>query len=72
MTVRVKDASSIKKIALFELKIGESDYAGQMLRSDSGGEYIGVFRVPGNISGTVKLKSITLSDYLGNTKKYDF
>ena len=72
VTVRVKDASSIKKIAPFELKIGESDYAGQMLRSDSGGEYIGVFRVPGNISGTVKLKSITLSDYLGNTKKYDF
>ena len=72
VTVRVKDASGIKKIAPFEMKIGESDYAGQMLRSDSGGEYIGVFRVPGNISGTVKLKSITLSDYLGNTKKYDF
>ncbi len=72
LTVRVRDATDIKKIAPFEVIIGESDYAGQMLRSDTREEYVGVFRVPGKISGTVKLRSLTLSDYLGNTKKYDF
>lgn len=72
LSVRVKDATEVKKILPFEIGIGDNNYKGQMLRSDTGEEYIGLFRVPGNFSGAVKLKCITLSDYLGNTKQYEF
>ncbi len=80
LRVRASDAAGLVRTAPFTVKIGEYSHAGYMMRSnvpplkDRGdvGEYVTSFRVPEKIKGKVKLKSVTLSDYLGNTEEYHF
>ncbi|QTA85730.1 Uncharacterized protein dnm_017440 [Desulfonema magnum] len=80
LRVRARDAAGLVRTAPFTVTIGEYTHSGYMMRSSSPslrdrgdvGEYIAWFRVPEKIKGKVKLKSITLSDYLGNTEEYHF
>ncbi len=71
LSVRATDATMLRKTAHFIAQIGEFRYAGYMTRSDAKGEYIGLFYIPQNVKGAIKLKDVTLSDYLGNTKTFD-
>jgi len=71
ITLKVQDATAIAKTAPFRVRIGEYIHAGYLTRSGAG-KYTGSFRVPNNVSGKLKLRQITLSDYLGNKKEYGF
>ena len=70
--VRAKDATGLVKVAPFTVQIGKQSLSGYMILSDSKGTYSGMFRIPKNIRGEIRLKKVTLSDYLGNRKEYCF
>jgi len=74
VVVRAKDMTGLVKAAPFMVDIGGSHVInGHMLLSESEeGIYSSFFHVPKNIDGVIMLKSVTLSDYLGNSKTYEF
>jgi hypothetical protein len=43
-----------------------------MILAGPKGSYVGIFPVPGGVKGMKKLNNVTLSDYLGNSKEYNF
>jgi len=69
VTVRAEDVSDLVKASAFVIQIGNWTYKGQMVRSGAKKEYAVSFRVPNNVKGKVKLKSLALSDYLGNKQE---
>jgi hypothetical protein len=69
VTVRAEDASDLVKASPFVIQIGDRTYKGYMTRSGAKKEYAGSFRVPNHVKGKVKLKSVTLSDYIGNEQE---
>jgi len=70
--VWVEDQSGLVKTAPFTVQIGNSYHTGLMILTGSKGRYVGLFRIPEGAGRPVKLKSVTLSDYLGNSKEYRF
>ncbi|OQY53915.1 MAG: hypothetical protein B6245_22155 [Desulfobacteraceae bacterium 4572_88] len=77
--VQAQDATKLVKTAPFTLQIGDRIHTGYMIlrggHSPSEGKnmtwkYTGVFNVPKNVSGKVWLKTVKLSDYLGNVSEY--
>ncbi len=68
VTVQAKDVAGLAKIAPFTAQVGEYVHKGMMTRSGQGA-YIGLFQVPKHIRGRVRLKQVTLSDYLGNKRE---
>lgn len=72
ITVYAEDVSELKKTARYTLKINDFQHSGYLIRSKNDKEYQGAFRTPNNINGTVKILSVTLSDYLDNSKEYRF
>jgi len=71
LMLKAKDATGLVKAAPFSVMIGKYGYTGHILRTGSDGNYSGSFIVPRNVKGEVKLKSVKLSDYLGNSKEYN-
>lgn len=72
LTVKVKDDSEIKKAAPYNVKIGNFSYDGILKLDRQNSVYSGQFHVPENLKGKVKLNSVTLEDYIGNSKEYKF
>ncbi|MCP4352497.1 MAG: LysM peptidoglycan-binding domain-containing protein [Desulfobacterales bacterium] len=70
VTVVAKDATGLVKAAPFTVQVGKMSLTGVMKLSGTDGKYVGSFRVPNNVKGTVRLVKVTLSDYLGNRKEY--
>ena len=70
--VNAQDSTGFKKTAPFVVKIGKQNYTGHMILSDSTGRYVGSFVIPGSGGHVIKFKSVTLSDYLGNSREYRF
>ncbi|MDY6792883.1 MAG: FecR domain-containing protein [Thermodesulfobacteriota bacterium] len=70
--VNAQDSTGFKKTAPFVVQIGKQSYTGHMILSDSTGRYIGSFVIPGSGGHVIKFKSVTLSDYLGNSREYRF
>ncbi len=70
LILQAKDATGLVKAAPFSAEIGKYIYTGHILRTGSDGNYSGSFIVPRNVKGEIKLKSVKLSDYLGNSKEY--
>jgi hypothetical protein len=72
LQVWAKDATGLVKIAPFSVQIGKYSHTGHMILADTKGSYVGIFPIPRDVKGLKKLNNITLSDYLGNTKEYNF
>jgi hypothetical protein len=72
LQVWAKDSTGFVKIAPFAVQIGKYSHTGHMILSDPKGSYVGIFPIPEGVEGRKKLKNITLSDYLGNSKEYNF
>ncbi len=72
VTVQANDATGLVKAAPFTIQIGEYTHTGYMIFSREKERYIGSFRVPDGVKGKINLRNVTLSDYLGNSKKYSF
>lgn len=72
VAIRAKDATGLRKTAPYKVQIGTFSHTGQMTYSAPKGEYVASFYIPKHIRGAVKLRNVTLSDYLGNSKKYSF
>ena len=72
MQVWAKDATGFVKIAPFSVQIGKYSHTGHMILEGPKGSYVGIFPVPGGVKGMKKLNNVTLSDYLGNSKEYNF
>ncbi len=70
--VKAKDSTGLIKTALFTVQIGKQSHTGHMILSGSKGRYIGSFSIPEGGGHIIKFKSVTLSDYLGNSKEYRF
>ena len=69
LTLKAKDQTSLKKIARFTLMVGTFVLKGHLIRDDiQPQKYKTSIRIPAKIKGVVKLKSVLLSDYLGNEK----
>ena len=69
--VKANDSTGLIKTAPFIVQIGKKSHTGHMILSDSG-RYIGSFSIPEGGGHIIKFKSVTLSDYLGNSKEYRF
>ncbi len=69
--VKAKDSAGLIKTAPFTVQIGKQSHTGHMILSDSG-RYLGSFSIPEGGGHIIKFKSVTLSDYLGNSKVYRF
>ncbi|MBT8359020.1 MAG: LysM peptidoglycan-binding domain-containing protein [Desulfobacterales bacterium] len=69
--VKAKDSTGLIKTAPFMVQIGKQSHTGHMILSGSG-NYMGHFSIPEGGGHIVKFKSVTLSDYLGNSKEYRF
>jgi len=72
LQVWAKDSTGFVKIAPFAVQIGKYSHTGHMILSDPKGSYVGIFPIPEGVEGRKKLKNVTLSDYLGNSKEYNF
>ena len=70
--VKAQDSTGLIKTAPFIVQIGKQSHTGHMILSGSKGIYIGSFTIPEGGRHIIKLKSVTLSDYLGNSKEYRF
>jgi len=70
--VKAKDSTGLIKTAPFTVQIGKQIIIGHMILSGSKGRYIGSFSIPEGGGQIIKFKSVTLSDYLGNSKEYRF
>jgi hypothetical protein len=79
--VQAQDATKLVKTAPFTLQIGDRTHSGYMIlraghssseEKNMRGSYTGFFNVPKNVSGKVRLKTVKLSDYLGNAREYGF
>jgi len=70
--VKAQDSTGLIKTAPFIVRIGKQSHTGHMILSGSKGIYIGSFTIPEGGRHIIKLKSVTLSDYLGNSKEYRF
>lgn len=74
--VKAQDSTGLIKTAPFTVQIGKQSHTGHMILSGSKGRYIGSFSIKGSIpeggGHIIKFKSVTLSDYLGNSKEYRF
>ena len=69
--VYAKDASALKKAAVYTVAIGDFNYQGYLQYMKSAGRYEGVFGTPADIKGTVNLKTVTLQDKNGNKMTYN-
>ena len=72
LQVWAKDATGFVKIAPFAVQIGKYSHTGHMILAGPKGSYVGIFPIPGGVKGMKYLKNVTLSDYLGNSKEYNF
>ena len=72
LTVKVKDDSEIKKAAPFAVSIGAFSCNGILKLDRQNNVYSGQFYVPENVKGKVKLNSVRLEDYSGNSKDYKY
>jgi len=70
--VKAQDLTGLIKTAPFTVQIGKQSHAGHMILSGSKGRYTGSFSIPESGGHIIKFKSVTLSDYLGNSKEYRF
>jgi len=70
--VKAQDSTGLIKTAPFTVQIGKQSHTGHMILSGSKGRYIGSFSIPEGGGHIIKFKSVTLSDYLGNSKEYGF
>jgi hypothetical protein len=70
--VFVKDDTSLIKTAPYTIQVNSDQYNGYLILSKNKGTYKTIFKAPGSIKGKVHLKTVELSDYLGNKKKYRF
>jgi hypothetical protein len=70
--VKAQDSTGLIKTAPFTVQIGKQSHTGHMILSGSKGRYIGSFSIPEVGGHIIKFKSVTLSDYLGNSKEYRF
>ena len=70
--VKAQDLTGLIKTAPFTVQIGKQNHTGHMILSGSKGRYIGSFSIPEGGGHIIKFKSVTLSDYLGNSKEYRF
>jgi hypothetical protein len=70
--VFVKDETSLIKTAPYAIQVDSNQYNGYLILSKNKGTYETIFKAPGSIKGKVHLKTLELSDYLGNKKKYQF
>jgi len=68
----VKDDTSLIKTAPYAIQVNSNQYNGYLILSKNKGTYETFFKAPGLIKGKVHLKTVELSDYLGNKKKYWF
>ena len=71
VTVKAKDSTGLIKTAPFTVQIGKQSHSGHLILSGSG-KYIGSFSIPEGGGHIIKFKSVTLSDYLGNSNVYRF
>jgi len=69
--VKAKDSTGLIKTAPFTVQIGKQSHTGHMILSGSG-RYVGSFSISEGGGHIIKFKSVTLSDYLGNSKEYRF
>jgi hypothetical protein len=72
LQVWAKDATGFVKTAPFSVQIGQYNHNGHMILEGPQGSYVGIFPVPSDVKGKKKLNNLTLSDYLGNSKEYNF
>jgi len=70
--VKAQDSTGLIKTAPFTVQIGEQRHTGHMILSGSTGTYIGSISIPKSSGHIIKFQSVTLSDYLGNSKEYRF
>ena len=70
--VKAQDSTGLIKTAPFTVQVGKQSHTGHMILSGSKGRYIGSFSIPEGGGHIIKFKSVTLSDYLGNSKEYRF
>lgn len=71
-TVRAADFSGMKRAAPFKVKIGKTLLSGFLTLDRAGNTFEAGFTAPENVSGKVKLVSLTLEDYFGNRKEYKY
>lgn len=72
LQVWAKDETGFVKTAPFSVQIGKYSHNGYMILEGPEGSYVGIFPVPVGVQGKKKLKNVILSDYLGNSKEYNF
>jgi hypothetical protein len=72
VSIKAQDSSGLIKTAPFTVQIGNQSLTGHMILSGSKGRYLGTFSIPKGGGDIIKFKSVTLSDYLGNSKEYRF
>lgn len=72
VVLKARDATGFVKAVPYTVEIGKFRQSGLLILSGADGRYTGSFQIPGGVRGRLKLSSVTLSDYVGNSKEYRY